>query len=61
MTVAARTKRRRSSPWADALLIVASVVLSIASAEAAVRFLNGQPLHAFPLPEAVESVEVKPG
>jgi hypothetical protein len=61
VTVTARTGGRRSSPWANTLLIVASVVLSIAAAEAVVRFLNGQPLLAFPLPEAVESGDVKPG
>jgi len=61
VTAAARTKGRRSSPWADTLLIVASVVFSIVVAEGVVRFLNGQSLLAFPLPEAAESAEVKPG
>jgi len=61
VTAAQRTKGRRSSPWADTLLIAASVVFSIVAAEGVVRFLNGQPLLAFPLPEAAESADVKPG
>ena len=35
---------RRSSRLADVLLIVASVVFSIAMAEGVVRYLNGQPV-----------------
>ena len=61
MTVTARIKGRRPSPLANALLIIASVVFSIAAAEGAIRMLNGQPLLAFPLPEAAESAAVKPG
>ena len=53
--------KRRSSWWADTLLIVLSIVLSFAAAEAVVRLLNGQPLLAFPLPDAVETARVKPG
>lgn len=45
--------RKRSSPWANALLVVATVLLGIVAAEAAVRMLNGQPLLAFPLPHPV--------
>jgi hypothetical protein len=53
--------KRRSSWWADTLLIVLSIVLSFAAAEAVVRLLNGQPLLAFPLPDAVGTASVKPG
>src|SRR5205823_4724530 len=52
---------RRSSRLADAMLIVVSVVVSIAVAEGVVRYLNGQPLFAFPLPEAVDTAAVKAG
>jgi hypothetical protein len=54
--------KSRSSRWGDALLLLVSVVLCIAVAEAVVRVLNGQPLTAFPLPEpnADEGV-LKPG
>jgi hypothetical protein len=61
VTVTARPKKRRSSPLADTLLIVASMLFSIAAAEGVVRILNGQPLLAFPLPEALDSAGVKPG
>jgi hypothetical protein len=61
VAVTARTKKRRPSPLANTLLIIASVVFSIAAAEGAIRVLNGQPLLAFRLPEAVDSAEVKPG
>ena len=53
--------KRRSSWWADTLLILLSIVLSVAAAEAVVRLLNGQPLLAFPLPDAVGTASVKPG
>jgi hypothetical protein len=53
--------KRSSSPLGSAVLIVVSVALSIALAEAAIRILNGQPLLAFPLPEAVDSGAIKPG
>ena len=52
---------RRSSRLADALLIVASVALSIAMAEGVVRYLNGQPLLAFPLSEPIDLSPPKPG
>jgi len=45
---------RRSSRLADTLLIVFSVVVSIVVAEGVVRYLNGQPLFMFPLPEVVD-------
>lgn len=57
MTTSAKTKR--SSPWADALMIVLSMVISIAVAEGVVRFINGQPLFAFPLPDPVGTAAVK--
>jgi hypothetical protein len=53
--------RRSSSPLGSSLLIVVSIVLCFAAAEAAVRLLNGQPLLAFPLPDAVDSGALKPG
>jgi hypothetical protein len=43
------------------LLIVASVVFSIAMAEGVVRYLNGQPLLVFPLPEPIDMGFPKPG
>ena len=52
--------KKRSSPWADALMILISLVISFAGAEAVVRFINGQPLFAFPLPDPVGSATVKP-
>lgn len=55
------TVKRRSSPIADALLIVFSLLLSMFAAELVVRALNGQPLFAFPLPDPVGSASVKPG
>jgi hypothetical protein len=60
-TVTIQATKRSSSPLGNALLIAVSVVLSIAAAEAAVRILNGQPLFAFPLPEALDSGAAKPG
>jgi len=53
--------KRRSSPLADTLLIVVSLVISFAFAEGVVRVLNGQPLFAFPLPDPVGTASVKPG
>jgi len=53
--------KRRSSPLADTLLIVVSLVISFAFAEGVVRILNGQPLFAFPLPDPVGTASVKPG
>ena len=52
--------RKRSLPWADALLVAISLLISVAGAEAVVRVLNGQPLFAFPLPDPVGSATVKP-
>src|SRR5262249_8411640 len=49
---------RRSSRLADTLLIVFSVVVSIVVAEGVVRYLNGQPLFAFPLPEVADPAPV---
>lgn len=43
--------KRRSSWWGDALLLLVSLAVCVAVAEAVVRVLNGQPLLAFPLPE----------
>src|SRR6187401_1468730 len=51
--MATASGKRRSSPLADTLLIVLSLLLSFAFAEAVVRVLNGQPLLAFPLPDPV--------
>jgi hypothetical protein len=59
--VTIQATKRRSSSLGDALLVVASIVLCIVVAEGAVRILNGQPLLAFPLPEAAASPKVKPG
>ena len=59
--MAIQPTRRRSSSLGNAVLVVVSIVFSIAIAEGAVRILNGQPLLAFPLPEAVESAEANPG
>jgi hypothetical protein len=42
-------------------MILVSMLISIAMAEGVVRFINGQPLLAFPLPEAVGTASVKPG
>ena len=47
---------RRSSRLVDNVLIVVSVVVSIVVAEGVVRYLNGQPLLAFPLPEVVDKM-----
>lgn len=52
--------QRRASPWSNVLLVVATAVLGIAAAEASVRVLNGQPLFAFPLPDALPWNDVKP-
>jgi hypothetical protein len=51
---------RRSSWRGDALLLLVSILLSIAVAEVVVRVLNGQPLLAFPLPDAVDEGVLKP-
>jgi hypothetical protein len=53
--------RRRSSPLADTLLVLVSLLVSVFGAELVVRALNGQPLLAFPLPDPVGSASVKPG
>jgi hypothetical protein len=53
--------KRRSSPLADTLLVLISLLLSVFGAELVVRALNGQPLFAFPLPDPVGSASVKPG
>jgi hypothetical protein len=45
----------------DTLLVAASLVISIVLAEGVVRWLNGQPLFAFPLPLATEMAAIKPG
>ena len=52
--------KRRSSRLGDTLLLLLSIVLSVAVAEAVVRVLNGQPLLAFPLPEAIDEGILKP-
>jgi hypothetical protein len=54
------TPRKRSSPLGNALLVVVTMVLGIAVAEGVVRTLNGQPLFAFPLPDALPWNDVKP-
>src|SRR3569833_3299104 len=53
--------KRRSSPLADTLLVLFSLLLSVFGAELVVRALNGQPLFAFPLPDPVGSASVEPG
>ena len=59
--MAARSRsKRRSSPLADTLLVLISLLLSVFGAELVVRALNGQPLFAFPLPDPVGSASVKP-
>ena len=52
--------KKRSSRWADALMILASLLISFAAAELVVRFLNGQPLFAVPLPDPVGVATAKP-
>ncbi len=53
--------RRRSSPLADTLLVLISLLVSVFGAELVVRALNGQPLFAFPLSDPIGSSSVKPG
>jgi len=52
--------KRGSSWWADTLLLLVSMVASLLVAEAVVRVLNGQPLLAFPLPDAIDEGVLKP-
>src|ERR1700738_441305 len=40
-------------------MILVSVLVSIVAAEGVVRFINGQPLFAFPLPDPVGTATVK--
>ncbi len=56
-----RARPKRSSPFVNGLLVLASVVFSIAAAEGVVRYLNGQPLLAFPLPIAIDMAPAKAG
>jgi hypothetical protein len=56
-----RSGARRSSRIADAVLVVTSVLVSIVVAEGVVRYLNGQPLLVFPLPEVVDTAPIKAG
>ena len=58
-SAAARTSGRRSSRLADTLLVVASLMLSVAVAEGVVRYLNGQPLLIFPLPDLIDMAPAK--
>ena len=51
--------KKRSSPWADTLLVMVSILVCIAFTEGIVRFLNGQPLLAFPLPDPIGTASVK--
>ncbi len=51
--------KKRSSTWADTLLVLVSIVVCIVFTEGVVRFLNGQPLFAFPLPDPVGTASVK--
>jgi hypothetical protein len=51
--------KKRGSAWADLAMILISLSVSVAFAEGVVRFLNGQPLFAFPLPDPVGSASVK--
>ncbi|MBS0537225.1 MAG: hypothetical protein JSR47_00630 [Proteobacteria bacterium] len=51
--------KKKSSSWADTLLVLVSILVCVAFAEGVVRFLNGQPLFAFPLPDPVGSASVK--
>lgn len=53
------TARKRSSWWKDTLLMVATIVVGIAITEGVVRFINGQPIFAFPLPSPVSWSDVK--
>src|SRR6476661_8610969 len=60
--MAARPRsKRRSSPLADTLLVLISLIVSVFGAELVVRALDGQPLFDFPLPDPVGSASVKPG
>ena len=52
-------KSTRPSRWTNALLIVASILISVVVAEGVVRCINGQPLFAFPLQDAIGSATVK--
>ena len=50
---------KRSSPWADTLLMAVTVILGFAVAEGVVRFINNQPVFAFPLPDPISWSDVK--
>jgi hypothetical protein len=52
--------RKRSSPWADIVLMFATVVFGVVVTEGIVRYLNGQSLVAFPLPDPISWKDVKP-
>ena len=52
--------RARSSVWANVLLTLASIALTVAAVEAFVRWLDGQPILALPMPEPVGSAQVTP-
>jgi hypothetical protein len=56
-----RARPKGSSALVNGLLVLASVVLSIAAAEGVVRYLNGQPLLVFPLPIAIDMAPAKTG
>jgi hypothetical protein len=51
----------RSSPLRDTLLVVLSIVVSVAAAECVVRFIDGQPQFVFPLPEPIGTADLKSG
>jgi len=61
MPARAAIPSRPSSPLMNALLVAASVVVSIVAAECVVRFINGQPQFVFPLPEPIGTADLRPG
>ncbi len=50
----------RPSFWSNVLLTLVSVVVTVGAAETVVRYLDGQPILAFPMPDPVGTASVKP-
>jgi hypothetical protein len=57
--VKGRASSKAPSGWTNALLVAITIVLGVACAEGTVRYLNGQPLFAFALPEPISWNKVK--
>lgn len=53
-------RQDRASPWTNAVLMVASIVVSVAVTEEIVRSIDGQPLLVFPMPEPIGLAAVAP-